>query len=178
MSYTSTIPGAVSALYGYAQTVAASVTNQMTVLGTGTIGTSIGWPTGSDLPAYLIMIGDYDADGDNIVTPVTSSLTTNMPVGNYLLEQYKINCSIICFGGNADTLGYVTDAFTIYSAIVEQMVLDNNADGALGPVGTWGGATAALRHNGQMSDAQGNPTGWGAVVVFSVQPINVKLALY
>jgi hypothetical protein len=165
MSYQSTIPGAITQLYSYAQTVAASAS-----FDTGAVGAFIGWPTGADVPANWLMVGDYSADGGNVVQGVRSDLNALMPMGNYIREDYKINCSIVCWSGDANPTDLLSNAFALYSAFVQLLTQDPNGSGALGGSGTWGSVSATVPITGPVSDSNGGTLGWGVVIEFAVAP--------
>jgi hypothetical protein len=165
MSDPSTIPGAITTLQGYLQTVADNNPSlNLTV--------AVGWPIGT-VPNSWLMLGSFAQEGSDIITGWDTDWT-GFPAGRRS-ETYTLNGSVVVWSGNVDPIGRITDAFTVLDAIQSEIVSDPQGSGTLSSSGSWGEFKASSPTTGPFEMADGTTTGWGVVVEFTLDVINVRL---
>lgn len=159
-TFTSTVPGAVTTLYGYMTAVAAA----STVL---------------DVQAYVglqltpspnfMMIGD--AETGLLVTPVDSEWASMGAAAKRRTERYALQGCIKCWAGGIDWQSRLNDVTSLLDALQEQILSDPGGNGTLTPSGSWGAFNWRMEANGPLGD----PAGWGVLLGFELQVINAQI---
>ena len=163
-TFTSTIPGAVSTLQGYMNTVAAATT-------VSDVGVYVGYSVRREGMAHnYLMVGNYD--GGIPVLAVESNW--NAIPGQSLLrsESYALEGHVRTWAGGQDYQSRLNDAFALLNALQDQIFADLGGSGTLTPPGSWGGFNWRVEEFGPLGD----PKGWGVVIGFELHVINAQLS--
>lgn len=161
---TSTVPGAISALSGYMNAIAAA--NPGLVLGTYPEG----MPTAS-VKNNFIALGHWETG--NFVTHMSYKWAA-IPGGAKLrFEEYALVGTIRTSGGAGGQIGAgerIADAYTIINALGEQVVSDPGGGGNLSPSGSWGDLDIEPHFSGHTRQS-----GWMCVFGFELHVVNAQL---
>lgn len=164
MAIRSTIPGAISAVAGYMATIQAA--NPALNLGIYPYGLPVESNTNN-----AIALGDWESGA---VVAETSTDWAAIPANARLrTEEYALQGTIMCSagdGGEGSAQQRVLDAYTIWDAFLEQIILDPSGGGNLSPSGSWGKCVVVHHFSGPAS-----PAGWTVTIGFQLHVINVQL---
>lgn len=161
MSTVSTVPAAIETLAGYFQAVAAA--NPALEVGVYT-----GLPVETVNDNY-IMIGSWDGGQDWILN-YHSTWEALPSASQWIGEEYEIQCALRTYNGAPDLAGRLTDAFTLFNGVRQEIVNDPGGSANLSPSGSWGAVTVTMPACGPI-----NKAGWGVVLSFNIGVINVRL---
>lgn len=139
MSQTSTIPAAVQTLAGYMQTVAQANPSL-------DCGVYVGEPI-EEVTNNLLMVGHWETGA--LITEA-SYTWAGMPVyARTRYEEYELQGTIRTWSGNVDVDSRLAEAFTLSSALQEQIVSDPSGSGNLAG-GAWGEFKLTMEHCGPL----------------------------
>lgn len=160
----STVPGAIATLETY-----------MTAIASANPGLNLG-VYGWGLPTAAVT-NNFIALGDPETGEATSEVDTEWAAlggaAKLRSEAYSLLGTIRASGGVIGQQGAqerMTDAYTIFNALHEQVVSDIGGSGSLSPSGSWGGLTNKVFASGPFG-----PSGWMVVLRFELHVINAQL---
>lgn len=165
-TFTSTIPGAITTLQGYMNTVAAasSVPDVQVLLGYTIPRTGMSY--------NFMMVGDFE---NGILWQPAEGTWEDLPVAaKRRQEKYSLNGCICTFAGGTDLQSRLNDAFSLLDALYEQILSDPGANtgpsgnNTLTPSGSWGRLSYRNLGNGPFV----NTAGFGVVIDFELEVIN------
>lgn len=159
----STIPGAVTTLQGYMTTIAATTT-------VSNVGVYVGYSTPlTGMSPNFMMVGDFEEG--LLYTPVDMNWAALGAAAKYRSEEYSLHGCIRCWAGGNDINSRIADAFTLLNALEEQIISDPGGSGTLSGSGSWG----KLTHTMVAAGALENVAGFGVIINFDLEVINVRL---
>jgi hypothetical protein len=159
---TSTVPGAIAVLLGYMGQVA---TDNPDLDAKAYLG-----PPVERVTDNYLMIGD---ETGHLITGYRQNWVGMPASAERKSEEYGIVCSLRAWTGGAaalDPAARLTDAFTMIDGLMGLLQADPGASGSLTPSGSWQVPTVDIPVFGPFESG-----GWGALVSFTVQIINVRL---
>lgn len=163
-SVTSTVPGAITALLGYMNTVAS---NNPAL----NIGVYLGEPI-SNVNDNFMAVGSF-VDWSP-VAPETYKWAAIPGSAKLRSEEYSLQGVVRSLSGNStdqDKLDRLNDVFTILNALHEEILNDYFASGALSGPGAWGELRVTMEAFGPLGGV-----GFGAVLGFELEVVNAQLA--
>jgi hypothetical protein len=159
----STVPLAIATVQAYFSAVAASNPDFH-------LGVYVGNPI-EDAANNFLMVGNDQGE------PITgyASDWKSLPAPGWVDENYSVSCQLRAWSGEADVIGRLTDAFTIYTAFRAQMFADPGGnlvqENALTSPGSWGRVSLTMPFCGPTA----NPGGFGVALAFEIAVINVRI---
>lgn len=162
MAFTSTVPAALTALYGYMQTIAATLPAPVDDL-----NVFFGYSTPlSGMGLNFMMVGNYE---EGVLWQPIEEPWEALPVqGKMRREKYAINGCIHTAAGGEDWQSRLNDAFTLYNLLHNQILADPGIGGTVTGSGSWGQLSARNLGAGPFEGTGG----WGVVIDFELQVLN------
>ena len=157
---TSTVPGAVAVLQRHFEAVAKTEPKLAPAV-------YIGLPVERVADSYLL-IGDEETGS---LLASYSMKFTSAVAANRHSEEYGILCALRVWAGDTNQLARLTDAFRLLAGVTTALQNDPGGSGQLTPSGTWQVSEVTVPVNAPFGD----PVGFGVVLAFIVQVINVRL---
>lgn len=163
---TSTVAGAVTALQSHLAAVATA--NASLNQTDGVIAVYVGLPA-AEASDYFLMIGDPFNNGELLVN--YESDWAGLPaVAQRRTETYELRCALRCYAGTTDVPARLNEAMTLYSAVMGALAADIGGSNSLSPSGSW-----QVKHFENPATGQLGGQGWGVVLTFGVEVVNVRL---
>lgn len=166
MAVVSTVPGAISALAGYMQAVAAA--NPSLSIGVYPYGLPVASVTNN-----LIGLGDAESGSGAVATTISSDWAA-IPAGAALIKEEYALIGVIRStsgaGGQTGAQERTADAFTMWNGLLSQIVADPGGGGNLSPSGSWGAVEMTNHFSGPVGSS-----GWEVTLGFQVHVINAQL---
>lgn len=164
-TFVSTVPGAIECLETHFENVATANPSL-------DVGVYVGPPNSENWNANYLMIGERQTG--RILSGYKQEWRGFPAVAARKLESpYTIPCSLRAASGSStatDVIGRLNDAFTMMDGVLSELQNDPQASGALSPSGSWQVTTIDIPATGVIAGF-----GWGVLMTFGVQIINVQL---
>lgn len=161
MPVTSTVPGAINALLGYMNSVAA--TNPAL-----DISVHLGEPI-VNVNDNFMAVGSFQDWAP--VAPDTYSWATIPGAAKLRTESYSLQACLRAYSGEVDPLARLTDVFAMLNALHQEILNDIQAGGALGGPGAWGALHVDMDEFGPLDNK-----GFGCVLGLQLAVINVQIS--
>lgn len=161
-TFTSTVPGAITALQGHFQNVATANSSLK-------LGLYVGPPINTVANSF-IAIGNPAGEGQIIENYTSDFQGMYQTAALRRTEQYALHCWLRIWSAQIDQVGRIADAFTVISGITSELAGDIHGSGQLSPSGEWELTEFENTVAGPLNDS-----GWGVVFEFAVQVKNVIL---